>query len=123
MSPAPLPPAVRAVFLTNEVLALLLELLSLGLLAWWGFTRDIGWAGSLLPAVAAPLGAALVWRLFAAPKARYAIPHAARLGVKAVVFGAAALALLGIGHRWPAVWFAVAVLVNTALASYYRTRS
>ncbi|MEU4144659.1 DUF2568 domain-containing protein [Streptomyces parvulus] len=57
------------------------------------------------------------------PEGRYAIPHAARLGVKAVVFGAAALALLALGHRWPALWFAVAVLVNTALASYYRTRS
>ncbi|MFI5859080.1 YrdB family protein [Streptomyces parvulus] len=77
----------------------------------------------MLPAVAAPLGAAVLWGLFAAPKAWYAIPHAARLGVKAVVFGAAALALLALGHRWPAVWFAVAVLVNTALASYYRTRS
>ncbi|MEU6566876.1 YrdB family protein [Streptomyces parvulus] len=123
MSPVPLPPAVRAFLLANDVLAFLLELLALGLLAWWGFTRDIGWAGSLALGVATPLAAAVLWGLFAAPKARYAIPHAARLGVKAVVFGAAALALLALGHRIPALWFAAAVLVNTALTSYHRARS
>ncbi|MFI5660050.1 YrdB family protein [Streptomyces sp. NPDC051684] len=119
----PTPPAARAFFLVNEGLAFLLELLALGLLAWWGMTRDIGWAGSLALAVAAPLGAAVLWGMFAAPKARFRIPHAAQLGVKAVVFGAAALALLVLGHRLSFLWFTGAVVLNTASASYYRTRS
>ncbi|MFZ3566691.1 YrdB family protein [Streptomyces sp. BH097] len=119
----PLPSAVRAFFLVNEGVAFLLEVLTLGLLAWWGFTRDVGWAGSLALAVAAPLGAAVLWGMFAAPKARFAIPYAAQLGVKAVVFGAAAWALLALGQRLPFLWFTVVVVLNTALASYYRTRS
>ncbi|MGY0492696.1 YrdB family protein [Streptomyces sp. WG-D5] len=122
MTPA-LPPAVRAFFLANEGFAFLLELLTLGLLAWWGFTRDIGRAGSLALAVAAPLAAAVLWGMFAAPKARFAIPYVAQLGVKAVVFGAAALALLALGHRLPSLWFTTAAVLNTALATYYRTRS
>ncbi|MGW6708500.1 YrdB family protein [Streptomyces sp. NPDC054956] len=122
MSSSPLPPAVRAFFLANEGLAFLLELLALGLLAWWGFTRDIGRVGSVALAVAAPGAAAVLWGLFAAPKARFAVPLAAQLGVKAVVFGAAALALLALGQRLPSLWFTVVVVVNTALATYYRNR-
>ncbi|WP_407839642.1 YrdB family protein [Streptomyces sp. DSM 116496] len=122
-SPSPLPPALKVFFLANEGLAFLLELLALGLLAWWGYTRDIGRAGSLALAVAAPLAAAVLWGMFAAPKARYAVPLAAQLGVKAVVFGAAALALLALGQRLPSLWFTVVVVLNTALATYYRGRS
>lgn len=123
MSSSPLPAPVRAFFLVNEGCAFLLELLALGLLAWWGLTRDIGWAGSAALAVAAPAAAAVLWGMFAAPKARYAVPIAAQLGVKAVVFGAAALALLALGQRLPSLWFTVIVVVNTALATYYRNRS
>ncbi|MFD6887193.1 YrdB family protein [Streptomyces sp. NPDC059957] len=125
MSPTPpssrLSPPVHAFFLVNEGLAFLLELLILVVLAWWGFSRDIGWAGSLGLAVAAPAAAAVLWGMFAAPKARFTVPLAAQLGVKAVVFGAAALALLALGQRQPALWFAVAVVVNTALSSTFRT--
>ncbi|MFE4264979.1 YrdB family protein [Streptomyces sp. NPDC056883] len=129
MSPTPPPPSsrlsppVHAFFLVNEGIAFLLELLILVVLAWWGFSRDIGWAGSLGLAVAAPAAAAVLWGMFAAPKARYAVPLAAQLGVKAVVYGAAALALFALGQRQPALWFAVAVVVNTALSAYYRNRS
>ncbi|MFE2288340.1 YrdB family protein [Streptomyces sp. NPDC059443] len=117
-----LPASVRAFFLVNEALAFLLEVVALGLLAWWGFTRDIGIVGAVALAVAAPLAAAVLWGLFAAPKARIAIPYAAQLGVKAVVFGAAALALLALGQRSTFLWFTVVVVVNTTLASYYRNR-
>lgn len=122
-SSSPLPPAVKIFFLANEGLAFLLELLALGLLAWWGFTRGIGRAGSIALAVAAPLAAAVLWGMFAAPKARYAVPLAAQLGVKAVVFGAAALALLALGQRLPSLWFTVIVVVNTALATTLRIYS
>ncbi|MCX4777713.1 YrdB family protein [Streptomyces sp. NBC_01264] len=122
-SSSDLPPAVKVFFLANEGLAFLLELLALGLLAWWGWTRDIGRAGSVALAVAAPLAAAVLWGMFAAPKARYAVPLAAQLGVKAVVFGSAALALLALGQRLPSLWFTVVIVVNTALATYYRSRS
>ncbi|WP_330295887.1 DUF2568 domain-containing protein [Streptomyces sp. NBC_00503] len=121
-SSPPLPPALRAFFLANEGLAFFLELAALGALAWWGFTRDIGRVGSIALAVAAPLAAAVLWGLFAAPKARYAVPLAAQLGVKVLVFGAAALALLALGQRSLSLWFTVVVVVNTVLATYYRTR-
>ncbi len=60
---------------------------------------------------------------FAAPKARFAVPLAAQLGVKAVVFGAAALTLLALGQRLPSLWFTVIVVANTALATTLRIYS
>lgn len=122
-SPSRLSPPVHAFFLVNEGLAFLLELLVLVVLAWWGFSRDVGWAGSLGLAVAAPAAAAVLWGLFAAPKSRFTVPLAAQLVVKAVVFGAAALALVALGQRQPALWFAVAVVVNTGLSATFRTYS
>ncbi|MCM1971420.1 MULTISPECIES: YrdB family protein [unclassified Streptomyces] len=127
MSPTPsssrLSRPVHVFFLVNEGIAFLLELLILVVLAWWGFSRDVGWVGSLALAVAAPAAAAVVWGMFAAPKARYAVPLAAQLAVKAVVYGAATLALFALGQRQPALWFAVAVVVNTALSATFRTYS
>ncbi|MFI5864323.1 hypothetical protein [Streptomyces sp. NPDC051546] len=43
--------------------------------------------------------------------------------MKAVVSGAAALALLALGQRLPVLWSAVIVVVNTASAAFYRSRS
>ncbi|MFI5760701.1 hypothetical protein ACIA8F_07105 [Streptomyces sp. NPDC051563] len=43
--------------------------------------------------------------------------------VKAVVFGAAALALVALGQRLPVLWFAVIVVVNAVSAAFYRSRS
>lgn len=114
--------SVRAFFLANEGLAFLLEVIALVALAWWGFTLDIGRVWSLGLGVAAPAAAIVVWGAFAAPKAAYAVPLVARLGVKALVFGAATLALLALGPTTPALWFAGVVVVNTALSTYHRTR-
>ncbi|MFF0473720.1 DUF2568 domain-containing protein [Streptomyces sp. NPDC004284] len=104
----------------NEGLAFLLELAALAFLARWGWDGAENVALRLLLAVAAPAAAAVLWGLFAAPRVRFRVPLAVVLCVKALVFGAAALALLGLG--WPAwaVSFAVVALVNTALATVDR---
>ncbi len=114
--PGAIHPAAQSFFLVNEGLAFVLEVVALGVLAWWGS------AVALWLAVAAPLAAAALWGAFAAPKARFSVPLAAQLAVKALVFGGAALALLALGQRAAGLWFAGTVLVNTALATYYRSR-
>ncbi|MFE2014608.1 YrdB family protein [Streptomyces sp. NPDC059491] len=101
----------------NEGLAFLLELAALAVLARWGWGSADDLALRLLLAVSAPALAAVVWGLFAAPKARIRLPLGGVLAVKAVVFGAAALALQGLGRPSAAVVFAVVALLNTALAT------
>ncbi|MHB9848064.1 YrdB family protein [Streptomyces sp. Tue6028] len=112
-----LPVSLRVV---NEGLAFLLELLALGALAWWGW-RSTGEIWRILPAVAAPGAAALLWGMFAAPRARFKVPATAVLLVKAMVFGSATAALWVVrGQVW-AVTFALVVLANTALLTMDRS--
>ncbi|MFE0700669.1 YrdB family protein [Streptomyces sp. NPDC058872] len=104
----------------NEGLAFVLELAALAVLAWWGWSVPEGLPLRLSSAFAAPAAAAFLWGLFASPKARFALPLAGVLAVKALVFGAAAVALHGLGRPEWAVAFAVVALLNTALASVDR---
>ncbi|MFF5921005.1 DUF2568 domain-containing protein [Streptomyces flavochromogenes] len=107
-------------YVFNEGLAFLLELAALAMLAWWGWESAEALAPRLLLAVAAPAAAAVLWGLFAAPKARVRLPVVGVLAVKALVFGAAAAALYALGRHGGAVVFAVVAVVNTALATVDR---
>ncbi|MFE6663284.1 YrdB family protein [Streptomyces sp. NPDC057697] len=118
----PVPPAGGPWFMANEVLAFFVELAALGALGWWGFATGEGVAGRLLLGLGAPLAAAVVWGMFAAPRARHRPPLPGVLLVKAVVLGGGAYAVHAVGHSGAAVLFAVVVVVNTALAETLRRR-
>ncbi|MET9589491.1 YrdB family protein [Streptomyces sp. NPDC006516] len=104
----------------NEGLAFLLEVAALAVLAWWGWQSGGPTALRIVLAVAAPAVAAVLWGMFAAPKARTPLPTAGVLAVKALVFGAAVAALYALGRGEAATVFAVVVAVNTALATLDR---
>ncbi|MFE0646131.1 YrdB family protein [Streptomyces sp. NPDC058877] len=104
----------------NEGMAFVLELAALAALAWWGWGIPEGLLLRLSSAFVAPAAAALLWGLFASPKARVTLPLAGVLAVKALVFGAAAVALHGLGRSEWAVAFALVALLNTTLASMDR---
>ncbi|MFD4156540.1 YrdB family protein [Streptomyces hydrogenans] len=104
----------------SDLLAFVLEMAALGFLAWWGWSAVDPVALRVALAVAVPGAAATVWGLFAAPKARFRVPVAGVLVVKALVFGGAALALSGVGHGTAAVVFAVVAAVNTAMVTVSR---
>lgn len=104
----------------NEGLAFLLEVAALAVLAWWGWQSGGTTALRLALAVAAPAVAAVLWGMFAAPKARTPLPTAGVLVVKALVFGAAVAALYALGRHGTAAVLAAVVTVNTALATLDR---
>ena len=104
----------------NEGLAFLLEFVMLGILAWWGAETGTSLAGQVLLGAGAPVAAAIVWGLFAAPKALIKLPMGGVLTVRAVVFAAAAAALYALGWQWQAVVYAAIALVNTAIAAVRR---
>jgi hypothetical protein len=86
--------AWNALWLT---VAFLSELAALAALASWGWTATDAPVLRVVLAVGAPLVAAVLWGLFAAPKARVRVTALVLL-VKVLVFGAAALALVSTGH-------------------------
>jgi hypothetical protein len=104
----------------NEGCAFLLELAALTILAWWGATRGASTASAVLLGGGAPLAAAVVWGLFAAPRARVRLPMAGVLAVKALVFASATAALFVLGRPGLSVGFAAVALTNTAIAAFDR---
>ena len=107
----------KPLYSSNEALAFLLELCALAALAWWGFTAGAGIAVHLLLGLGAPLLAAAVWAMFAAPKARVRLSRSAVVVVKILVFGAAAAALAAQGQHILTIVFVVVVLVNLGIAN------
>ena len=98
----------------NDVVAFFVEILALVLLAWAGFSADgaLGWVLGL----GLPLLAAVLWGLFAAPRARIASPPLA-LATKLLVLGGCAVAGVVV---LPLVWaVVVAVLVVLNLVLMY----
>ncbi|SDY44462.1 Protein of unknown function [Modestobacter sp. DSM 44400] len=100
----------------NAALAFLLELAALAVLAWGGWRLGGGGALRGILAVALPAAAAVLWGLFAAPRATYP-SGAGELVVKAAVFGGAALVLARAASPHWGGGFAALVLANLVLAA------
>jgi len=101
---------------TGATVALGLELAALALLGWGGWLAGGTTVLRVVLAIGLPVGAAVLWGLFAAPRA----PHsstARRLAVQALVFGGAAglLAWAGSG-AWGAA-FAGLVVVDLLIVA------
>jgi hypothetical protein len=96
--------------------AFLAELGALAALAVWGWTVGDSTGWRVLLAVAAPAVAAVLWGVFAAPRAPVRVP-AITLLVKLAVFGGAVLALFAAGHPWPAIVLAAAALLSSLLST------
>lgn len=109
-----------ALHVANEALAFVLELLMLLALGYWGAKSGATWALSVLLGAGAPVAAAVMWGLFAAPKARIRLPMAGILAVKALALGSGAAATYALGLRAAAGVFATVAFVNTALAAFDR---
>ena len=97
-------------------MAFLAELGALAVLAAWGWSAGGSTAVRLLLAVSVPAAAAVLWGLFAAPRAVVHVVAVAVL-VKIVVLGGAALALLAVGRPGLAVTLAAAALLSSVLST------
>ena len=101
----------------------LLELAALGAVGWWGFKAGDGTAAKVLLGVGAPLSVAVAWGTFISPKATYEVPTAVWLGLQALVFGAAALALAAVAPARLAALFLLVVIVDGAAMAALRLGS
>lgn len=80
----------------------------------WGWQAGGDNAARVVLAVGAPLLTAVLWGQFVAPRAPRYLDRRGRLVVEAGVFGAAVVALAGLGHPHAAWVFAVLAVANTA---------
>lgn len=98
----------------NLALAFVLELCALAALGLWGFSVGGGPVIKTVLGLGAPLLAAVLWGLFAAPRALVSAPLVGG-AVKVIVFGSAAVALYVTGHHTLAIVLALTVVANTVL--------
>lgn len=98
----------------NLALAFALELCALAALCYWGFSVGGGPVAKAVLGIGAPACAAVLWGVFAAPRAVVSVPLLA-FGTRVLVFGSATLALYATGHRTLALVFAIVVIANTIM--------
>lgn len=108
-------PALKA---ANLALKFLLELAAFAALAWWGATVGSG-VVSVLVAVAAPLGAIVLWGLFAAPRASRRLPLPARVPLELAILGLAALGLGVVAGVTAGLALGVLIVLNAALLTAF----
>ncbi|WP_052852479.1 YrdB family protein [Streptomyces avicenniae] len=104
----------------NELLAFALEVTALACLGWWGFGADEGVLTRTALGLGLPLAGAVLWGLFAAPRARVRLPLAGVLVVKAAVLGGGAYGVHARGHSTAALVLAVVMVADTAVAETAR---
>jgi hypothetical protein len=78
---------------TNLLIAFLLELAVLASLVYWGFNAGTNLALKLAAGIGLPVVFGVLWGMFAAPNATWALHGVARLVFEVVWFGSGAVAL------------------------------
>jgi hypothetical protein len=104
----------------NLALRFALELTGLAAFGYWGFVAGDGLALKVLLGLGVPVIAAVLWGLFASPKAAVRLPGAAKLAFEVAWFGAATTGLVYAGRLWLAVAFAALYAVNRILLYVWR---
>ena len=105
---------------TNLAIAFLLELCLLAALCFWGFAVGHGLPMKLVLGLGTPLVVAIIWGLFAAPRASRRLTGGGLFALKALLFCAAAVALWFAGLPVLAVVFIAVVALNALLLYLWR---
>jgi hypothetical protein len=99
----------------NLVLRFLLELCALAALFYWGLRIGGGSVVGVILGLGMLVLAALVWGMFASPRARVSLPLAGRLVVELLFFGSAAVGLYATRHPLFGIALFVLAGINRAL--------
>jgi len=99
----------------NLAIRFLLELCALAALGYAGYHAPLPEWGKIALAIAAPLGLAVLWGLFAAHKAKQLLPRFWKALLGVVLLEAAAGSLALVGQVELAVTFAAIIAANSAL--------
>jgi hypothetical protein len=99
----------------NLAVRFVLELSALIVLGAWEYSVGGGWAAKVGLAVGVPVAAAVIWGTFVSPRAAVPVPGTVQILLQVLIFGAAAVALVQLGHRLPSGVFGLVAVGNAAL--------
>lgn len=97
----------------NLGLRFAIELSALAALGYWGSQAGRGTTAHVLFAISAPLGAAVLWGAFVAPKAAVRVAEPVRLAIELLVYAAATAGLAVADQPVLAAVFAVVAVANS----------
>lgn len=106
---------LAALRVLNLAVAFFLELAVLVAAGYWGFTLPVNAVGRLLTGLGVPLVFAVLWGVFASPKAPLPLDGLARAGFMVAWFGAGVALLALAGRAVPAVVLGAVYVVNTLM--------
>jgi Protein of unknown function (DUF2568) len=105
----------------NLALRFVLELAGLAAFGYAGFAVPDGLALKVLLGLGGPIIAAVLWGVFASPRARVPLPgRAAQIAFESVWFGSAAAALAVAGRAWLGLALVVFFMINRLLMYLWR---
>lgn len=104
----------------NLVARFVLELSALAALAYWGFSLNASLAVRVLAGLGTPVVAAVLWGMFASPRAAVPVPDSVQLAVQLGTFAVAVAALAFAGRPQLALGFGIAAAVNAALIAWWQ---
>lgn len=100
----------------NLALAFLSELIALVAFCYFGFTLEVSLALRIILGIGLPVVAIVIWALYGAPRSKRRLQGLPFLFLQIVFFGCAAVALYSAGQHLWGIIFALAFVLNTALA-------
>ncbi len=104
----------------NLAVRFVLELSALAALAYWGFSLNASVAVRVLAGLGAPVVAAVLWGMFASPRAAVPVPDGVQLLVQLGTFTVAVAALAFAGRPQLAWGFGIAAAVNAGLLAWWQ---
>lgn len=107
--------------LLNDGLAFLLELVSIIVLAYWGFNLSSSKLISVALAIVIPLIFIVVWWIYLAPKSSHRLDGISLIILKLLLFSMVAYALISINKTSWAIVFMILIIINLALSYIWKT--
>ncbi len=98
----------------------LLELGMLIAVGYWGFKTHSGWALKIVLGIGLPVLIAVIWGLFAAPKATYPLYGWSHQVLEIVLLGSGALALFASGRGTLGWIYTVVLIISEVLVIVWK---
>lgn len=107
--------------LLNDGLAFLLELVSIIVLAYWGFNLSASKLISIASGIVIPLIFIVAWWIYLAPKSSHRLDGMQLIILKLLLFSIVAYALISINKTSWAIVFMILVVINLVLSYIWKT--
>lgn len=107
--------------ISNLGLSFLLELCALFVSGYWGLTLKVDKPLKFMFGLSMSIVLMILWGILCAPSSVYRLSSFKLIALKVLIFGGITLLLVSMDYPKQAVIFAVLVVINLLVSSYFKT--